>query len=78
MYIFKYMKSNVIFAVLNLMNASRLLKYATPGVSDAILLLSKKLVEAYQLKQQDLDEMQQLADSIAPEDVDEDEHPDEQ
>lgn len=58
------MNNNIIFAVLHLKEASQLLKYAIPDVSDTLLLLSKTIIENEQINQSDIDSISSLVNDV--------------
>lgn len=59
------MNNNIIFAVLHLKEASQLLKYAIPEISDTLLMLSKTIIDNENILQEDIDSLSTLSNSIA-------------
>ena len=58
------MNNNIIFAVLHLKEASQLLKYAIPDVSDTLLMLSKTIIDNEKINQSDIDSISSLVNDI--------------
>ena len=63
--------NNIIFAILHLKEASQLLKYAIPEVSDTLLLLSKSIIDNENILQSDIDSISALSDEITSDDKNE-------
>ena len=58
------MNNNIIFAVLHLKEASQLLKYVIPDVSDTLLMLSKTIIDNEKINQSDIDSISSLVNDI--------------
>lgn len=58
------MNNNIIFAVLHLKEASQLLKYAIPDVSDTLLMLSKTIIDNEKINQSDINSISSLVNDV--------------
>ena len=56
--------NNIIFAVLHLQQASNLLKYQIPDVSNTILELAFAIIKNEKIKQEDINSLSNLIDTI--------------